>query len=163
DAPGRLRGPARDRECRFGPRRGTPPVTSRTAIRSLTADMGGHMTVLTDRYAAEREAIDVGLRSAVERLPAQAARVAAYHFGWTDAAGLPAAGGSGKAVRPLLTLLAAKAVAGTWRPAVPAAVAVELVHNFSLVHDDIIDRDTMRRHRPAVWKVFGTTDAILIG
>lgn len=121
------------------------------------------MTVLTDRYAAEREAIDVGLRSAVERLPAQAARVAAYHFGWTDAAGLPAAGGSGKAVRPLLTLLAAKAVAGTWRPAVPAAVAVELVHNFSLVHDDIIDRDTMRRHRPAVWKVFGTTDAILIG
>jgi geranylgeranyl diphosphate synthase type I len=121
------------------------------------------MTVLTDRYAPEREAIDVGLRSAVERLPAQAARVAAYHFGWTDAAGRPAAGGSGKAVRPLLTLLAAKAVTGEWRAAVPAAVAVELVHNFSLVHDDIIDRDTMRRHRPAVWKVFGSTDAILIG
>lgn len=121
------------------------------------------MTVLTDRYAAEREAIDVGLRSAVERLPAPAARVVAYHFGWTDATGRPAAGGSGKAVRPLLTLLAAKAVAGEWRPAVPAAVAVELVHNFSLVHDDIIDRDTMRRHRPAVWKLFGTTDAILVG
>ncbi|WP_051392926.1 polyprenyl synthetase family protein [Glycomyces arizonensis] len=121
------------------------------------------MTVLTDRYAAEREAIDTGLRSAVERLPAAAARVAAYHFGWTDPAGRPAAGESGKAVRPLLTLLAAKAVAGQWRSAVPAAVAVELVHNFSLVHDDIIDRDTMRRHRPTVWKVFGTTDAILLG
>ncbi len=121
------------------------------------------MTMLTDRYADEREAIDTELRSAVERLPAEASRVAAYHFGWTDAAGRPATGGSGKAVRPLLTLLAAKAVSGGWRSAVPAAVAVELVHNFSLVHDDIIDRDTMRRHRPTVWKVFGTTDAILLG
>ncbi|GAB3646629.1 polyprenyl synthetase family protein [Glycomyces tarimensis] len=118
------------------------------------------MTVLTDRYAAEREAIDSGLRSAVDRLPAAASRVAAYHFGWTEAEG---GGGCGKALRPLLTLLSAKAVGGDWRPAVPAAVAVELIHNFSLVHDDIIDRDALRRHRPTVWKAFGTTDAILIG
>ncbi|MCH7231694.1 polyprenyl synthetase family protein [Glycomyces sp. L485] len=121
------------------------------------------MTVLTDRYAAEREAIDAGLRSAVDRLPAAASRGAAYHFGWTDAAGAETGRGSGKALRPLLTLLAAKAAGGDWRAAVPAAVAVELVHNFSLVHDDIIDRDAMRRHRPTVWKVFGTTEAILIG
>ena len=121
------------------------------------------MTVMTDRHAAEREAIDGGLRSAVERLPSAAAGVAAYHFGWTDTAGRPAEGGSGKALRPLLALLAAKAVAGEWQPAVPAAVAVELVHNFSLVHDDIIDDDTVRRHRPTVWKAFGTTEAILVG
>jgi geranylgeranyl diphosphate synthase, type I len=118
------------------------------------------MTVLTDRYAAEREAIDRGLRSAVDRLPEPAAGIAAYHFGWTETDGT---GGSGKALRPLLTLLAAKAVSGTWATAVPAAVAVELVHNFSLVHDDIIDRDGLRRHRPTVWKAFGTTDAILAG
>ncbi|THV43638.1 polyprenyl synthetase family protein [Glycomyces buryatensis] len=133
------------------------------------------MTVLTDSYTAEREAIDAGLRTSVDRLPAAASRIASYHFGWTDEQGHESRASSGKALRPLLTLLAAKAVAGAaphadsadgaelWRPAVPAAVAVELIHNFSLVHDDIIDRDETRRHRPTVWKVFGSTDAILVG
>ncbi|MEU4385287.1 polyprenyl synthetase family protein [Promicromonospora sp. NPDC023805] len=121
------------------------------------------MTVLTDQYTPEREAIDDGLRAAVARLPYAASRIASYHFGWTDVAGKPADGSSGKALRPLLTLLAARAVADDWRPAVPAAVAVELVHNFSLVHDDIIDQDNLRRHRPTVWKVFGVTEAILVG
>ncbi|WP_198587187.1 polyprenyl synthetase family protein [Glycomyces xiaoerkulensis] len=125
------------------------------------------MAVLTDEFTAEREAIDLGLRSAVDRLPAPASRVASYHFGWTDPEGAPIEGSSGKALRPLLTLLAAGAVASgdreAWRPAVPAAVAVELVHNFSLIHDDIIDRDTVRRHRATVWKVFGSTEALLVG
>lgn len=118
------------------------------------------MTVLSDRYSAEREAIDKGLKLAVDRLPGPAAKIAAYHFGWTHP---DSGGGSGKALRPLLTLLSAKSVAGEWSSVVPAAVAVELVHNFSLVHDDIIDRDGMRRHRPTVWKTFGTTDALLVG
>ncbi|THV31460.1 polyprenyl synthetase family protein [Glycomyces paridis] len=121
------------------------------------------MTVLTDRYACEREAIDAGLRAAAARLPAPAARIAAYHFGWTDAAGAPTDASSGKALRPLLTLLAAKTVDGDWRRAVPAAVAVEMIHNFSLIHDDIIDRDGLRRHRPTAWKVYGVNDAILVG
>ncbi len=121
------------------------------------------MTVLTDRYTAEREAIDAGLRAAAERLPAPAAKIAAYHFGWTDAAGEPTEASSGKALRPLLTLLAAKTVDGDWRQAVPAAVAVEMIHNFSLIHDDIIDRDGLRRHRPTAWKVYGVNDAILVG
>jgi geranylgeranyl diphosphate synthase type I len=121
------------------------------------------MTVLTDQYTAEREAVDAGLRAAAARLPAPAARIAAYHFGWTDASGEPAEASSGKALRPLLTLLAAKAVGDSWRQAVPAAVAVEMVHNFSLIHDDIIDRDSLRRHRPTAWKVYGVNDAILVG
>jgi geranylgeranyl diphosphate synthase type I len=121
------------------------------------------MTVLTDRYTSEREAVDDGLRAAVGRLPHAASLIASYHFGWTDAEGGPAAASSGKALRPLLTLLAAKAVAEEWRPAVPAAVAVELIHNFSLVHDDVIDQDSVRRHRPTVWKVFGAHEAILVG
>lgn len=118
------------------------------------------MKALFNRYFAEREAIDHALKLAVDRLPEPAASIAAYHFGWTDSAG---GSGSGKALRPLLTLLAAKSVAGAWNQVVPAAVAVELVHNFSLVHDDIIDRDGVRRHRPTVWKAFGTTDALLAG
>jgi len=121
------------------------------------------MSVLTDQYTAEREAIDAGLRAAASRLPAPAARIAAYHFGWTDEAGEPVNANSGKALRPLLTLLAAKTVSGDWREAVPAAVAVEMVHNFSLIHDDIIDRDGLRRHRPTAWKVYGVNDAILVG
>jgi len=122
------------------------------------------MTVLTDHTAA-REAVDAGLRAAAARLPAPAAHIAAYHFGWTDASGSPVQANSGKALRPLLTLLAAKAVGGedAWRQAVPAAVAVEMVHNFSLIHDDIIDRDSLRRHRPTAWKVYGVNDAILVG
>ncbi|GAA1675364.1 family 2 encapsulin nanocompartment cargo protein polyprenyl transferase [Glycomyces endophyticus] len=121
------------------------------------------MTVLTDQFTAEREAIDAGLRAAAGRLPGPAARIAAYHFGWTDEAGAPVEANSGKALRPLLTLLAAKTVSGDWRAAVPAAVAVEMVHNFSLVHDDIIDRDGLRRHRATAWKVYGVNDAILVG
>lgn len=131
------------------------------------------MTVLTDRHGtekysadghrAEREAIDAGLREAAARLPGPAAAIAAYHFGWTDRDGRPVQANSGKALRPLLTLLAAKAVAGDWRQAVPAAVAVEMIHNFSLIHDDIIDRDGVRRHRPTAWKVYGVNDAILVG
>ncbi|SDL58294.1 geranylgeranyl diphosphate synthase, type I [Glycomyces sambucus] len=121
------------------------------------------MTVLTDQYAAERAAIDAGLRAAAARLPAPAARITAYHYGWTDEAGAAVDANSGKALRPLLTLLAATAVSGDWRDAVPAAVAVEMVHNFSLIHDDIIDRDHLRRHRPTAWKAFGVNDAILVG
>ena len=121
------------------------------------------MAVITDAHTAEREAVDRGLRSAVERLPAPASRIASYHFGWCDAEGALIEGRSGKALRPLLTLLAARAAGGRWTQALPAAVAVELVHNFSLIHDDIIDSDTVRRNRPTAWKVFGTTDALLVG
>ncbi|HEX2145514.1 MAG TPA: polyprenyl synthetase family protein [Glycomyces sp.] len=122
------------------------------------------MTVLTDHHTAERDAIDAGLRAAASRLPVPAARIAAYHFGWTDAAGEPVDANSGKALRPLLTLLAANAIrSSAWSQAVPAAVAIEMVHNFSLIHDDIIDRDGLRRHRPTAWKVYGVNDAILVG
>ncbi|RRR97332.1 polyprenyl synthetase family protein [Glycomyces terrestris] len=121
------------------------------------------MTVLTDQFTEELISIDLHLRKAVYGLRNPAASIAAYHFGWEDADGELTEANSGKALRPLLTLLAAKTVAEEWRAALPAAVAVELVHNFSLVHDDVIDRDEFRRHRPTVWKVFGANDAILVG
>src|SRR5450432_590732 len=97
------------------------------------------------------------LRAAVGRLDSEQMRtIASYHFGWLDAQGRPADGGGGKAIRPTLALLSAAA-------GIAAAVAVELVHNFSLLHDDIMDRDVERRHRPTAWVVFGEGQAILAG
>jgi geranylgeranyl diphosphate synthase type I len=66
-------------------------------------------------------------------------------------------------VRPALCLLACEAAGGDRQTAVPAAAAVELVHAFSLVHDDIQDRDRERHHRPAVWTVWGEAQAINAG
>src|SRR5262249_56137157 len=71
--------------------------------------------------------------------------------------------GSGKALRPALALLSARAALAAPERGVPAAVAVELVHNFSLLHDDIMDGDTERRDRPTAWTVYGVGAAILAG
>ncbi|MFB6719059.1 family 2 encapsulin nanocompartment cargo protein polyprenyl transferase [Kribbella sp. NPDC056345] len=121
-----------------------------------------------DRSAAEvlawsREVVDPALRAAVATLPPATRRIADYHFGWADEDGRPAHADSGKAIRPALVLLTAQAVGGTTESALPAAVAVELVHNFSLLHDDVMDCDTSRRHRATAWTVFGLGPAILAG
>ncbi|MEJ3744673.1 family 2 encapsulin nanocompartment cargo protein polyprenyl transferase [Actinomycetes bacterium KLBMP 9797] len=118
--------------------------------------------VSTVAVPATREMVDAALRAAVETLPESMRQLAGYHLGYWDGDGRPGAGG-GKALRPALTLLAAGAVGGAPAAAVPAAVAVELVHNFSLVHDDVMDGDHTRRHRPTVWSVFGIGAAILAG
>ncbi|MFD4225537.1 family 2 encapsulin nanocompartment cargo protein polyprenyl transferase [Streptomyces sp. NPDC058545] len=110
-----------------------------------------------------RSLVDPQLRAAVESLPGSIRRVAMYHFGWEHADGTPTAGQVGKAIRPALVLAAARAVGGDAEQAVRAAVAVELVHNFSLLHDDVIDEDRTRRHRPTAWTVFGVPAAVIAG
>ncbi|MGW3290742.1 family 2 encapsulin nanocompartment cargo protein polyprenyl transferase [Streptomyces sp. NPDC001002] len=112
-----------------------------------------------------RASVDPELRAAIDSLPGSMRRIALYHFGWEHADGTPAAGSAGKAIRPALVLTAAAALGGPRAPAaaVRAAAAVELVHNFTLLHDDVMDRDTTRRHRPTAWTVFGDADAILAG
>ncbi|WP_156722114.1 family 2 encapsulin nanocompartment cargo protein polyprenyl transferase [Streptomyces apocyni] len=110
-----------------------------------------------------RHIVDPELRAAVDSLPTAMRRMVRYHFGWEDADGLPASGASGKAVRPAMVLATAGALRGAPARAVRAAAAVELVHNFTLLHDDIIDRDRTRRHRPTAWTVFGESDALLAG
>jgi geranylgeranyl diphosphate synthase type I len=102
------------------------------------------------------------LREAVDELPGRLRHLAGYHMGWWDAHGRAEDADGGKALRPALVLACARAV-GSTGAAVPAAAAVELVHNFSLVHDDVMDGDATRRHRPTVWKVFGVGQAILVG
>ena len=82
----------------------------------------------------------------------------AYHLGLdqTD-------GARGKRIRPLLGLLAYRSIAGEHKGALPGAAAVELGHNFSLVHDDIEDGDLERRHRPTLWAIWGIPLAINAG
>ncbi len=121
------------------------------------------MTVTLPTLDQTRDLVQPALREAIDRLDPETRRVAAYHFGWVDPTGRTAAGGGGKAVRPALALLGAAAVGGSANDAVPGAVAVELVHNFSLVHDDLMDRDAERRHRPTVWTVWGDPVAVLVG
>ncbi len=103
------------------------------------------------------------LAEAVDRLDDHLRLVVGYHLGWWDATGEPTRGDGGKGLRPRLALLAAAAAGDEAAEAVPAAVAVELVHNFSLLHDDIMDGDIERRHRPTAWTVYGTGSAILAG
>ena len=81
-----------------------------------------------------------------------------YHLGLDGPSGV-----SGKRLRPLLGLLAYASITGDHRRALPGAAAVELGHNFSLVHDDIEDRDVERRHRAALWTVYGVGQAINAG
>jgi geranylgeranyl diphosphate synthase, type I len=113
--------------------------------------------------AWSRATVEPALRAAVDTLPASMRRIAGYHFGWWNEHGQQEQANGGKAIRPTLVLLSAQAVGGVPADAVPAAVAVELVHNFSLVHDDVLDGDVTRRHRPTAWSVFGLNAAILAG
>ncbi len=84
-----------------------------------------------------------------------------YHMGWSGEGAGPEA--TGKRIRPLMLLLAAAAAGGNWQKALPAAAAVELVHNFSLVHDDIQDNSEKRRGRPTTWTIWGAPMAINVG
>ncbi len=99
-----------------------------------------------------------------------------YHLGWVDTNFSPVASNSGKLLRPTLLLLAFEAAGGgssnagttthsphDLRRALPAAAAIELTHNFTLIHDDIEDGDTERRHRPTLWHVWGIPQSINTG
>lgn len=108
--------------------------------------------------------VEPALIEAVGRLSASLAVPVRYHFGWVDPAGTPLPNPRhGKGIRPTLALLSAELVGAAAEVALPGALAVEIVHNFSLVHDDIIDNDPERRHRATVWKAFGAGDAIIAG
>lgn len=110
-------------------------------------------------------AIETELQKQVARLDEPRTRpfheMLAYHMGWTGEGAGPEA--TGKRVRPLLVLLAAASCGADWRPALPAAAAVELVHNFSLLHDDIEDNSDKRRGRTTVWKKWGLAQGINAG
>lgn len=126
------------------------------------------MSMTTTRRAPQamalaHELVTPALRSAVDRLGPEVRPTIHYHMGWTDTDGQATNAHGGKALRPALALASARAVGASPEVAIPGAVAVELIHNFSLVHDDVMDRDGERRHRPTVWALFGEGEAILAG
>ena len=86
-----------------------------------------------------------------------------YHLGFANADGSAAHINAGKRIRPMLVLLSCAACGGNPELALPAAAAVELLHNFSLIHDDIEDGDELRRGRPTLWKHWGVPQAINSG
>jgi geranylgeranyl diphosphate synthase, type I len=112
-----------------------------------------------------RDLVGPAIATAVDRLSPDVRLVAAYHLGLTDSEGRQdgRTGTAGKALRPALAVLSARAAGAEPERGVPAAAAVEFVHNFSLLHDDIMDGDTERRHRPTAWTVYGIGAAILAG
>ncbi|KAK1182388.1 polyprenyl synthetase family protein [Streptomyces sp. NBS 14/10] len=103
------------------------------------------------------------IRQALDRLAEPVRTVARYHFGWCDAAGRHTDDGWGKGLRGALVLGGAQALGATPGRALGAAAAVELVHNFSVLHDDVMDQDATRRGRPTAWTVFGSAQALLAG
>ena len=86
-----------------------------------------------------------------------------YHLGWENREGRPVTASPGKMLRPLALLLATELCGGRVEQAVPAAAAVELIHNFSLLHDDVEDRSDTRRGRETVWTFAGAAHAINAG
>ncbi|MGI5241917.1 polyprenyl synthetase family protein [Dactylosporangium sp. CA-139066] len=117
---------------------------------------------VSDAMRSISQRIEPELRAAVDALDERNRLVAGYQLGFWDAEGEPATG-SGKGLRPTLAMVCAGAAGGDRDVAVPAAVAVELVHSFSLLHDDVMDMDTTRRHRATAWTVYGLDAAILAG
>lgn len=118
---------------------------------------------LLQRYAIE---LDQTMRRVVSRLAPNSPTfqvMVHYPLGWSDEHGQPYTGQVGKRLRPLFLLLCTEAAGGDWHKALPAAAAVELLHNFSLVHDDIQDASPLRHGRPTVWQVWGTAHAINAG
>lgn len=150
-------------------------------MNSMTITPG--IQAALSRYQKE---IQDALRQAVQRgrsigLPARAIDLTPfygqmqYHMGWVDRAFSPIPINPGKLLRPTLLLLAYEA-SGAWglteqtldhtiylRRALPAAASIELTHNFSLIHDDIVDNDTERHHQPTLWTIWGRSQGINTG
>ncbi|USX52829.1 polyprenyl synthetase family protein [Lentzea sp. HUAS12] len=121
-------------------------------------------TPVADALRSTAERVSRRLRSALSELPQPLCAGAGFHFGFWDAGGTPITASPGKMVRPAFVFAASRAVGGAATGStVDAGAAVELAHNFSLVHDDVMDQDRVRRGRPTVWAQYGVPYAILLG
>ena len=118
--------------------------------------------VLPSAFDTYKHALDLALKGVFKDRDLGLYKMQRYHIGWIDKDGNPYEG-QGKGIRPLMCLLSCEAAGGDWHDALPAAAAIELVHNFSLIHDDIQDGDIQRRHRDTVWHVWGLAQGINAG
>ena len=105
-------------------------------------------TVVPAIFSRYREEIDQELLRATRGPDLSLYTMVHYQLGWVDATGAEVNADRGKAIRPTLCLLMCEALGGTIDRAIPSAAGLELLHNFSLIHDDGMDGDATRRHRP---------------
>ncbi|MEA1872231.1 MAG: polyprenyl synthetase family protein [Chloroflexota bacterium] len=116
-----------------------------------------------ESFASYRDTVRVELKKVIDSCPLVLRNMLRYHMGWQDEHGHSCSRESGKFIRSTLCLLSCQAVGGDMSQVLPAAAAVELIHNFSLIHDDIEDASDERHHRPTVWKLWGQSQAINAG
>lgn len=121
------------------------------------------LTSLPSVFERYRSQIDITLRSALDDNNSPAYQILKYALGWVDKSGSRIQTQQGKRLRPTLCLLACEATGGTPGQALPAAAALEFIHDFSLIHDEIQDRDETRHHRPTIWTIWGDAKALVAG
>ncbi|MEX0763387.1 MAG: polyprenyl synthetase family protein [Dehalococcoidia bacterium] len=134
--------------------------TASDAVMSAYARSSIALPAFFSRYQGD---IEAALRAELAPRSLSLYDTHRYYLGWTGINGEQAESGGGKAMRPTLCLLACDAAGGDINRAMPVAVALELVHNFSLIHDDLEDGDRFRRHRPTVWAIWGEATAVVSG
>ena len=132
---------------------------------TAVAEMPGPTAQLLSMFSRYRFAVEEEMRSAMPNDPRNLYTLLGYHMGWMDTDGAPSstAASQGKSLRPTLCMFSCEALSGASEMALAPAAAVEYVHNFSLIHDDIQDGDEERRHRPTVWAVWGQPRALVAG
>jgi len=130
------------------------------ALARATATAVPDESALLVRY---RSCIAEQLRATALPESTFAGRMAAYHMGWVDRDGRPTTSDAGKFVRSGLCVWACEACGGKIESALPAAAAIEWMHNFTLIHDDIQDGDRARRSRETVWSIWGSAQGINAG
>jgi geranylgeranyl diphosphate synthase type I len=119
-----------------------------------------NINLILNRYALE---VEQAIKDALAIAPPFIQGVISYHFGWVDQDFKPANFKKGKFIRPTLCLLVFEALGGHYKDALPVAAAIEMIHNFTLMHDDIEDNDLERHGRPTVWAIWGKPLAINTG
>jgi len=118
------------------------------------------LPLVLSRY---KDVLDLALKDAISDRRIFLYDMLRYCMGWSDAYGVPLETKKGKGIRPSLCLFTCDALGGDIEKALPAAVSLELIHNFSLIHDEIQDSDEIRHHRPTLWNVWGIPKALVAG
>ncbi|MDD5660100.1 MAG: polyprenyl synthetase family protein, partial [Actinomycetota bacterium] len=121
------------------------------------------MEELPEIFNEFRQAIDLEMRSIISESKLPLYDMLRYHMGWIDEKGNPGVYDKGKFLRATLCMLACISTGADHEKALPIAASIELIHNFSLIHDDIQDNDIQRRHRPTLWYLWGKPQAINAG
>jgi geranylgeranyl diphosphate synthase type I len=112
------------------------------------------------KYAAD---VEETIKRLVNEAPRSIRNIISYHLGWVDQNFQPVDSQRGKMLRPTISLLVFEAITGRYKEALPPAAAIEMIHNFSLLHDDIEDNDVERRGRPTAWTIWGQSRVINLG